>query len=73
MSPLADVSVVALANSRLAPLVATDIDERPDEPGFLTDQAEGNGRWGSGGLQECLLHQVERVIDGWGKAPCQAV
>src|ERR1700681_4163360 len=38
-------SVVALANSLFAPLIAADIDEHTDEPGFLIGQPEWHGPW----------------------------
>src|SRR5438445_6420178 len=67
------LSIVALPNSRLPPLIATDVDEHANEPGFLARQSEWNGRWRASGLEERLLHEVQRVVGVWSKAPGQAV
>ena len=61
LAELADFPVVASSNGRLPPLVAADVDEHTDEPGFLARQSEWNRRRGAGGLEECLLHEVQRV------------
>ena len=65
--------IVSLADGRLAPLVAPEIDESSDELGFFARCAGRNGRRGPRSSDERVLHQIERIVGTGRESPGQAI
>ena len=64
---------VACPDRRLAPLIPADVDQHPDEPGFLAGLARGNRSPGAGGFDERVLNQVVRFVGATGEPPGETV
>jgi hypothetical protein len=54
--------IVAIPHRGLPPLIATQINEYANQPGFLSFNTVGHGLWRPGGTQERLLDEVKGVI-----------
>ena len=65
--------IVSLADGRFSPLVASEIDKSSDEPGFFARCTDRNGRWGPGGSDERVLHEIERIIRTGRQSPGQTI
>lgn len=66
-------AIVPSADFLLAPLVAADVDEDPHEPGLFVLPSLWNGFRCPRSLEERLLNQVERIVDGRRQTTCQAI
>lgn len=64
---------VTSTNVLFAPLVAPDIDQDANQPRLFILQSAGDGVGCARGLEERLLHEVERIVDGRGEAASQPV
>ena len=65
--------VVVPPNRVPSPLVASNVDENPDEPRLLVRQAARNGQRCAGDLEKCLLNQVQCGVCGRSQASREAV
>jgi hypothetical protein len=54
--------IVAVPHRGLAPLIATQIDQYANQPGFLAFDTVRHGIWRPGGTQKRLLDEVKGVI-----------
>jgi hypothetical protein len=65
--------LVLPSNRVLPPLIAPDVDENANEPGFLISEAVRNGRRCAGDLQKRLLYEIQRFVGCGSKTSCEAV
>ena len=65
--------IVSLADGRFSPLVAPEIDQGSDEPGFFARCTDRNGRLGLGGSDKRVLHEIERIIGTGRESPGQTI
>ena len=61
------------AHRLLAPSIAADIDQDPDQPRFLVRHARGDGLWRARRAQKGLLDDVAGVVRRSGQAAGEAV
>jgi len=65
--------IVALANLLSAPLIATDVDQDPDQPGLFFLQSTWNGFRRPRRLEERFLDKVERIVDRRGQSSRKSI
>src|SRR2546428_13537882 len=61
------------SHTRLAPLIAADVDQHPDQPGLFFRQTDWHRSQVFGRPQERLLHQVVRLVSAGGEPSGEAV
>ena len=62
-----------LRTAAFSPLVAPEIDQGSDEPGFFARCTDRNGRLGLGGSDKRVLHEIERIIGTGRESPGQTI
>jgi hypothetical protein len=65
--------IVAIPDRGLPPLIATQIDQYANQPGFLSFNTVRHGIWRPGGTQERLLDEVKGVICAGRESSREAV
>jgi hypothetical protein len=65
--------IVAIPHCGLPPLIATQIDQYANQPGFLSFNTVRHGIWRPGGTQERLLDEVKGVVCAGRESSREAV